>query len=267
MPQIIAEVINILLKLSHIIVKILLITVCLVKFIREDFFLSFYLHNVKLNIRNMPEEVMNYVARYGYLAIFILVFLQETGMPNPFPNELLLILSGYLSYNGILSLPIIILTAVSADFLGTNILYFLFYKAGSHILNRKPKWIPVSAVMIENLTRKINKGGQLKIFIFRLTPFTRGYASVIAGLLQTKPKVFLPIALSSAIVWASVYVVAGNIIGPSWSIFIKHLDGFNNLLLTLPVLVLFLLLLVYFLKKRNGIILKQKSSEYEDMIY
>jgi hypothetical protein len=37
----------------------------------------------------MPEEVVAYITKYGYLTIFILVFLQETGMPNPFPNELL----------------------------------------------------------------------------------------------------------------------------------------------------------------------------------
>ncbi len=48
----------------------------------------------------MPEDVVYYVTRYGYLAIFILVFLQEIGMPNPFPNELLLIFSGYLTFKG-----------------------------------------------------------------------------------------------------------------------------------------------------------------------
>ena len=56
----------------------------------------------------MPEEVVYYITGYGYLAIFILVFLQEIGMPNPFPNELLLIFSGYLSFRGILFFPLAI---------------------------------------------------------------------------------------------------------------------------------------------------------------
>ena len=71
----------------------------------------------------MPEEVVIFITRYGYMAIFILVFLQEIGMPNPIPNELVLMFSGYLSFKGLLYLPFVIFTVISADFIGTNILY------------------------------------------------------------------------------------------------------------------------------------------------
>src|SRR5665811_2130434 len=127
----------------------------------------------------MPEEVVYYVTRYGYLAIFVLVFLQEIGMPNPFPNEILLMFSGYLSFKGLLYLPSVILTVVLADFIGTNILYFIFYSAGPFIMQKKPKWIPLSDKMISRLSDRISKGGKLSIYIFRVTPFTRGYTSVI----------------------------------------------------------------------------------------
>jgi len=143
----------------------------------------------------MPEEVVNWVTQYGYLAIFVLVFLQEIGMPNPFPNELLLIFSGYLSFKGFLFFPYVILTAVSADFIGTNLLYLLFFNTGTFIIQNKPRWIPLSSTVIDRLTAKLSKGGKLNIFIFRLTPFTRGYTSVIAGLLRVKPGIFLPLAL------------------------------------------------------------------------
>ena len=49
----------------------------------------------------MPDEVMQYIVKYGYLAIFVLVFLQEVGAPNPIPNELVLVLSGYLTFMGL----------------------------------------------------------------------------------------------------------------------------------------------------------------------
>ena len=197
----------------------------------------------------MPEEVVYYVTRYGYLAIFILVFLQETGMPNPFPNELLLMFSGYLSFKGLLYLPFVILTVISADFIGTNILYFLFYSAGTLIMKKKPKWIPLSTRMIERLTSRISKGGKLSIYIFRLTPFTRGYTSVITGLLQIKPKIFLPIALISAITWATVYVVIGYYIGPSWNLFTRNIDSFKYILLGILVVVLCVFLLIYLNRK------------------
>jgi membrane protein DedA with SNARE-associated domain len=197
----------------------------------------------------MPEEIVSYITRYGYLAIFVLVFLQETGMPNPFPNELLLMFSGYLSFKGFLFLPLVILTAVTADFIGTNLLYFLFYRTGFALLQKKPKWLPVSTQLIENLTDRISKGGTMSIFLFRLTPFTRGYASVITGFLQVKPKVFLPVAFVSATTWAALYSVTGFLIGPSWDQFMQNLGSFKYYMGALFMLIAAFLIVYSFKSK------------------
>jgi membrane protein DedA with SNARE-associated domain len=199
----------------------------------------------------MPEEVVYYVTRYGYMAIFVLVFLQEIGLPNPFPNEILLMFSGYLSFKGLLLLPYVILTVVCADFIGTNILYFTFYSAGAFIMQKKPKWIPLSDRMISRLSDKISKGGQLRIYIFRVTPFTRGYVSVITGLLQIKPVIFLPLALISGFTWALVYVVIGYYIGPSWDIFTESIGSFKYLLLIVLAVILSAFLFVYIIRNRR----------------
>ena len=199
----------------------------------------------------MPEEVIHYVTSYGYYAIFILVFLQEIGMPNPVPNELLLAFSGYLSFKGMLSFPMIIVTVILADFTGTNILYFVFYKTGSFILKRKPAWIPLSPGLLERLTSRISGGGQLSIYIFRLTPFIRGYTSVISGLLRIKPVVFLPIALTSAATWAAFYVSAGYYIGPSWNIFIENKNSLNYILPVMLTLISVVLLVIYLTRKKG----------------
>jgi len=197
----------------------------------------------------MPEELVYYVTRYGYLAILILVFLQEIGMPNPFPNELLLLFSGYLSFKGLLFLPYVILTAISADFIGTSLLYFLFYKTGTVIIQKKPKWIPISTSLIDKLSSKISSGGLFSIYIFRLTPFTRGYTSVITGLIQVKPRIFLPIAFISALTWASVYVLTGHLIGPFWNIFIKNIGDFKYIMVAVLVILLCIVLLRLFYRK------------------
>jgi membrane protein DedA with SNARE-associated domain len=206
----------------------------------------------------MPEQIVYWVTNWGYLAIFLLVFLQEIGMPNPFPNELLLVFSGYLSFKGLLYLPFVVLAAVAADFIGTNILYILFYNAGTFILRKKPGWLPLSSKTIERLTTKISSGGHLNMYIFRVTPFTRGYTSVIAGLIHVKPKVFLPIAIITAITWATVWVVMGNLIGPFWNMFSGNIECFKYyLLLMLTIVVCIILAISYFRKKEKN---KEKVS-------
>lgn len=208
----------------------------------------------------MPEEVVFYVTSYGYLAIFIMVFLQEIGMPNPFPNEILLMFSGYLSFKGLLFLPFVVLTAISADFLGTNILYFLFYNAGTFILQKKPKWIPLSGRMIDRLTARISHGGRLTIFIFRITPFTRGYTSVITGLLRVRPNIFLPIAFISAGIWSMTYVIAGNLIGPSWNLLTQNIGSFKYIMLA--ILAVMICLFPVFFRNRK----REKSNEETEII-
>lgn len=216
-------------------------------------FIYLFAKQVNADKKIMPEEVIFWVTQYGYLAIFILVFLQEVGMPNPVPNELLLMFSGYLSFKGVLYCPYVVLTIVVADFSGTNILYFLFYSTGSFILQKKPKWIPLSAAMLERLSARISKGGQLSIYIFRLTPFTRGYTSVITGIMQIKPAVFLPLALFSAITWAMVYVITGYLIGPSWHMFSQNIANFKYIMLAVLIVITGFVIIFNFLKRKKKV--------------
>ena len=57
----------------------------------------------------MPPTFSAYIIKYGYLAIFSLVFLQEIGVPNPVPNELVLLFSGYLTSTGKLNFTAVLI--------------------------------------------------------------------------------------------------------------------------------------------------------------
>jgi membrane protein DedA with SNARE-associated domain len=203
----------------------------------------------------MPEDLIFYITQYGYLAIFFLVFLQEIGAPNPIPNELVLLFSGYMVFLGVLNLPMVILTTVSADFIGSSILHTTFYFSGSYLLQIKPQWIPIPIRTIEKLMEKTSKSGLSVIFIGRLTPFIRGYTSVIAGLLQIKSKIFLPIALITGSIWASIYVGAGIILGPFWNHVIDNIHNIKYFFLFIFCSVLFVILLRFLIKYK---ILKNK---------
>jgi len=197
----------------------------------------------------MPPEVISFISNNGYWAIFVLIFSQEIGLPNPVPNELVMLFCGYLAYNGVLIWPYLVLVAFAADFIGTNILYFTFYYSGSFILRKKPKWF-LPADKIERLSERIKHRGRWIIYLFRLTPFIRGYTSVISGLLQIRPRVFLLIAFLSAATWSFAYIMAGKLLGPYINYANTTLeDDFKYILLAVVLVLVFIPLLGRFFRK------------------
>lgn len=177
----------------------------------------------------MPPELADYIVKYGYLAIFSLVFLQEIGIPNPVPNELVLLFSGYLSWTGALSFPLVFLAAVLGDFVGTGLLYTIFYFFGHRFLEKKPRWIPIQKEKIEKLSKLISGRDKWGIFLGRLLPYVRGYASVAAGLLQVPYRVFLPMVALSALLWSGGYVLAGKLSGKYWDTLMNKFGGVGNI--------------------------------------
>lgn len=200
----------------------------------------------------MPPEVSDFITNYGYLAIFFLVFTQEMGIPNPVPNELVLMFSGYLAYKGILYLPFVILISVSADIIGTGILYTLFYFLGNYILKHKPRWFPISEKSIHKYTSQISKGGKWTIYVCRVTPFVRGYTSIIAGLLQIKARIFLTIALISAITWSAICVITGYLLGPYWSYAGEKLGSAKFIILIAALIIVIIILFRYFKNRSDA---------------
>lgn len=163
----------------------------------------------------MPPVLVHFVGSYGYLAIFLLIFLQEIGVPNPVPNEIVLLFSGSLGATGILSFPVIFLIVVSADIVGAILLYGVFYMYGQRLLSKIP--LPVSKQKLAQLTEGIVRRGWWGVFLGRLLPFFRGYASVVAGLTRMKFPLFITSVISSALVWSGGIAIVGRVLGIYWT--------------------------------------------------
>jgi membrane protein DedA with SNARE-associated domain len=199
----------------------------------------------------MPPELASYLASYGYLALFSLIFIQELGVPNPVPNELILLFSGYLASIHTLSFPLVLLSAVAADFIGTSILYLVFYYFGPYILAHKPRWVPLSRERIESIGQTISKKGRWGIYVGRLIPYLRGYASVAAGFLRIPPAVFLTAVIISAMTWSGGYVIAGYFLGPYWQKVAGTMGSIETIILVAAIAVAIILVTRHFSRERQ----------------
>lgn len=163
----------------------------------------------------MSPILSEYIGKYGYAAIFLLVFLQEIGVPNPIPNELVLLFSGYLTSVDTLNVIAVLITVSAADTLGSSLLYMVFYYFGQRVLQKWPNVIPTSKLAY--LTARVANQDRWSIYVGRLMPFIRGYTAVAAGLLQIPPGIFLPAVLLSALTWSGGYVMAGRLLGDEYT--------------------------------------------------
>ncbi len=185
----------------------------------------------------MPSELINFIAKYGYVSIFLLVFIQEIGIPT-FPNEVALIYFGYLSYKGILNFFNVAALAIAADIIGSCLVFFLFYFFSSFIKSRKPKWLSLRSNVVSSLRMKIVNGGIKSIFIGRLTPYLRGYTSLICGAVKINSKKYLTTVISTAIIWSGGYVALGYFIAPYWNNIAPRLGIFSNALIVIPIVLM-----------------------------
>jgi membrane protein DedA with SNARE-associated domain len=202
----------------------------------------------------LPPELANYIIKYGYWAVFSLIFVQELGVPNPVPNEVILLFAGYLASTGALKLPLIFSFAVAADVIGTTALYAVFYFFGDQIMKHAPRWLPVKK--IERIKQRVAKKGSWGLFIGRMIPLLRGYASVAAGLLRIPPRKFLIAVFVPAILWSGGYVIAGRLIGNGWQRFASHLSPVRSIIVVVVALFLFFYVipkvLKYIKRKRDN---------------
>ena len=181
-------------------------------------------------VYNMPLELAASIIHYGYATIFLLVFLQELGIPNPVPQEIILLFAGYVSSLGILNLGILFLVAVLADLCGTSIIYTVFWFFGNTIFKKKPRWLPLDQKKMERMIQTFSKKDKWGIYLWRLIPYIRGYASVAAGLLQMRLSDFLPMVTLSAFTSSGGYVIVGYLLGNRFQKFIEYPGGFHNLI-------------------------------------
>lgn len=200
----------------------------------------------------MSVEFIKYVQEYGLIVIFVFLFLQEVGAPTPIPNEMVLIVSGYLAYSGMFFLPEIIVIAFFADILAATILYFFFALLGNYILTKNPRWFPVSHQRLMKMAEMIEKRRWKGVFIGRLTPFVRGYAAAACGFLHIRRSLYFPTVIISSLIWAMAYIFIGYMAGPHWDYFSKEFEYLPYFLLAVPATIFIIFIINLFRPHKNS---------------
>ena len=173
----------------------------------------------------MHQFFREYLEAYGYFFLFIGTFLE---------GEAVLILAGFFAFQGLLSLPGVICTALAGSFLGDQFYFFLGRWRGKWLLGL----FASMAKKFRRALRLIEKYGSFVAFVSRYTYGLRIVLPIILGMTNLSRKRFLVLNFLSATSWAILFSLAGFFFGKSASLFIEDLDRYE------PYIVLVLLLII-----------------------
>ena len=139
-------------------------------------------------------------------------------MPLVIPTEAILMFCGYLASAGFFNIYTLFIVSVLADLSGTSLWYFIFFFFGKKIKKRYSKVFPGIFNKLDKAGKVIEQKGLWGTFIIRLTPFIRGHASLLSGLLGIPYKKMAPIILAASFVWVGALLGAGYVLGDHWRV-------------------------------------------------
>ena len=196
-------------------------------------------------LRDLAQLIEQFLVDYGYLAIFVLMFVEEAGLPLPLPNEVALIYAGYLAYQGKLDANLVGLVATIGAASGSGLLYFIARRGGRPLVRRYGRLIHVTEERIDAAERAVARWGPISIPIARLVPGLRIATTIVAGILDLSYRVVIVSVVGVSLVWAFFWVYLGKILGDRWEEAARVFERAGHWGLIVAVVVVALALLLW----------------------
>jgi membrane protein DedA with SNARE-associated domain len=165
--------------------------------------------------QSLEQAVLQWVASYGYFAIFALLVTGIVGLP--IPEELMLTSCGFLISQGHLRLAPTALAAASGSICGITCSYMIGRTFGWTFLHsRLGRLLRVTDSQIQRVHDWFDHVGHWALMIGYFIPGVRHFTAIVAGTTRLELRAFAAFAYSGAIVWVSTFLFLGYHFGARW---------------------------------------------------
>jgi membrane-associated protein len=165
------------------------------------------------DVRGLAQGVLG---RYGVPGSFVLLYLEESGIPLPVPGDV------YVAYLGrqtggdlnrwLAAWLGIILVVVG----GSSNLYWISRRWGSRLVrSRLAAFVHLDPTRVAEAEQWFKRRGMVAIIFGRHVPGLRVPITVAAGISRVPYPVFVPSVAISTAIWAGVWLYLGSRFGPS----------------------------------------------------
>ena len=158
------------------------------------------------------REAINLLQTYGYLAVFALVGLESAGIPLP-GETMLLVAAVYAGTTHQLAIGWVIAAAALGAILGDNLGYLAGREGGFRLLRRYGHYVRLNDRKLKLAVYLFDRHGPKVVFFGRFVAVLRTWAAIVAGSVRMRWVPFLVFNAAGGILWATLYGIAGYILG------------------------------------------------------
>ena len=197
------------------------------------------------------QEIVNFivewVSQFGYMGIFIMMFLESTFFP--FPSEVAMIPAGYLASKGEMNLILAIVVGTAGSLFGALFNYYLAREYGRKGVLHFGKYFFFTESKLEKMEAFFVNHGSFSTFVSRLIPGVRQLVSLPAGLSKMPLRKFALYTTLGAGIWAIVLVLVGYFIGENEAV----IKAYLHQIITVTLVLIAVASLLYVVRhKRNN---------------
>jgi membrane protein DedA with SNARE-associated domain len=168
------------------------------------------------------EHFRHFVTDYGYLAVFLGIFLEDFGLPTP--GETMLIAGAILASHGSLNIAWLLPIAWAAAISGDSIGYLIGATGGHKLLLRHGEKVGITEERLQRVEAFFARYGDVVVVFARFFVILRQLNGIVAGMLEMPwPRFFLYNAIGAAL-WVGFWGGATYWLGRR---FFEYLSSFG----------------------------------------
>jgi len=179
----------------------------------------------------MQDRMLIFVNDFGYLGIFLLIFIENV-FP-PIPSEAVLLFGGALTVSTAMNLPLTVAAATVGSLTGAVALYGVGRALGAeqltHLLNgRLGQLLHIHPQDVDRAQKWFSRYQSCAVLICRCLPLVRSLISVPAGFSKMPLVPFLLLTALGSAIWNIALTVCGAALGTAWETAIPYFDQYTH---------------------------------------
>ncbi|MFR1755884.1 DedA family protein [Thomasclavelia spiroformis] len=200
----------------------------------------------------MQEIILNIMNQFGYLGIFLLIAIEN--IFPPIPSEVILLFGGFMTTYTKLNILGIVIASLLGSLSGAIMLYYIgkiFNKnrLKKIISGKVGKILRLKNSDIDKADKWFDTKGQKTVFFCRFIPLIRSLISIPAGMSEMHMSKFLVYTTIGSLIWNTVLIVIGSIVGNNWTSILSVLDTYSKIVVIVMAIVVILFIVIFYKKR------------------